>query len=381
MLSEEQSFSHRVVLFANTDWYLYNFRSGLARSLKDRGHQVTMVSPDGPYAERLDKEFGWRELDLSGGSKNPLDNLAALNRIRSLYREIKPDLVHHFTIKCVLYGGLVARQMKIPTVQAVTGLGHIFTEDSLPNRLIRAGIRPMYQRALGGENTRVIFQNTGDRDFFLNAGLVSEKHLELIRGSGADCDRFRPPSGERRPGPCRFLFASRLIREKGVYELLEAAKHLKASGEPFELMVAGDLYPGNPSSLSSTELEEMKQHVTYLGHVDDMEPHFHDADVVVLPTYAEGTPRVLLEAGACRKPLIGTDIPGCRGVVEDGVNGFLVPAKAVPPLVDAMRKLSGDSSLRQTFGRASRQIIEQGFSETEVIRKTIDVYRKVLPSI
>lgn len=367
-------------MFANTDWYLYNFRGGLARELKSQGHEVTMVSPAGPYTDRLATEFSWRELDLSGGSKNPLSNLAALNRVRTLYQELRPDLVHHFTIKCVLYGGLVARQMGIPTVQAVTGLGHIFTDDGLVNRGLRNLIRPMYRHALGGKQTRVIFQNTGDRDFFLQSNLVEQSHTELIRGSGAACERFRPRNEARRPGPCRFLFASRLIREKGVYELLEAAKQLREMGCEFELVVAGDVYPDNPSSLSAADLNAMRNHVTYLGHVDDMEPHFHDADVIVLPTYAEGTPRVLLEAGACGKPLIGTDIPGCRGVVMDGENGFLVPPRETEPLQIAMETLINDEGMRHRFGRASRQIIVNGFSETEVVARTLQVYQDVLRS-
>ncbi|EGF25107.1 Glycosyl transferase group 1, family protein, partial [Rhodopirellula baltica WH47] len=369
-----------MILFANTDWYLYNFRGGLARELKSQGHEVTMVSPTGPYTDRLATEFSWRELDLSGGSKNPLSNLAALNRVRTLYQELRPDLVHHFTIKCVLYGGLVARQMGIPTVQAVTGLGHIFTDDGLVNRGLRNLILPMYRLSLGGKETRVIFQNTGDRDFFLQSNLVEQANTELIRGSGADCKRFRPRNEARRPGPCRFLFASRLIREKGVYELLEAAKQLREMGCEFELIVAGDVYPDNPSSLSAADLNAMRNHVTYLGHVDDMKPHFHDVDVVVLPTYAEGTPRVLLEAGACGKPLIGTDIPGCRGVVMDGENGFLVPPRETEPLRIAMETLINDEGMRHRFGRASRQVIVNGFSETEVIARTLQVYQDVLRS-
>lgn len=364
----------KILLFANTDWYLFNFRIGLARRLSQLGHKVTLVSPNGDYADRLSAEFDWRPLDLCGGSKNPATNLLAVRQVRRLYLEIQPDLVHHFTIKCVLFGGIAARQLGIPAVHAVTGLGHIFTNHNLSNRCVRTIIKPLYRHALAHRKSQVIFQNEENRAFFIKNRLVDSEHTHLIRGSGADCERFTPNNTPRRPGPCRVLFASRLLREKGIFELINAVQDLKQQGVEVELQIAGDIYPGNPSSLSITELESLKQMVTYLGHVDDMRQVFADADIVVLPSYAEGTPRVLLEAGACGKPLIATDIAGCRGVIEPDRNGFLVPLRNVPQLAQAIEVLAKDFDLRTQFGHASRKIIVERFSEVEVINRTLNVY-------
>jgi glycosyltransferase involved in cell wall biosynthesis len=214
-------------------------------------------------------------------------------------------------------------------------------------------------------------------DYFLNAGLVMDNKAYLIRGSGADCRRFCPSSDEREAGDCRLLFASRLLKEKGVWELLDAVKQLRGAGHKVELLLAGDIYPGNPSSLSESELDRIKtmDGVRVLGHIDDMPELFRYADIVVLPSYKEGTPRVLLEAGACGRPLIATDIAGCRGVVIPGENGELVPIGDVVALKDAIVKLM-DAELRKCYGRRSREIIAAGFSEASVIERTLEVYKK-----
>ena len=259
----------------------------------------------------------------------------------------------------------------------MTGLGHIFTDDNLSNRCARKIIKPLYRYVLAHRKSQVIFQNEENREFFIKNRLVDSERTHLIRGSGADCERFTPSNVSRRLGPCRVLFASRLLREKGIYELINAVQDLKQRGVEVELQIAGDIYPGNPSSLSITELESLKQSVTYLGHVDDMRQVFADADIVVLPSYAEGTPRVLLEAGACGKPLIATDIAGCRGVIEPDRNGFLVPVRNVPQLAQAIEVLARDSDMRTQFGKASRRIIVEKFGEVEVINRTLNVYRAV----
>lgn len=368
--------SRKILLFANTDWYLYNFRGGLARALRAAGHEVVLVSPPGEYGPRLEAAgFRWLPLEFSPGSKSLRSNWRLCQRIKRLYGEERPDLVHHFTIKCVLYGGLAARKLGIPAVHSVTGLGHVFTDRSWRMGLIRRGVLMLYRRACDHPGAHTIFQNEEDRRTLLDCRAMAADRTTLIRGSGADCERFQP-GRDGAPG-CRILFASRLLREKGIVELVEATRQLRREGLRFELLLAGVTYPDNPSSLTEAELAGFSDDVRRLGHVEDMPGLLRGVDIVVLPSWREGTPRVLLEAGAAGKPLVATDIAGCRGVVIPGVNGELVPVQAPGPLADALRKLIVDPGLRERYGAASRENMVRNFSEPGVIRQTLAVYERL----
>ena len=379
----------KIILFANTDWYLYNFRLALAKRLRDEGWDVVLVSPPGEYGLKLRAlGYRWISVPFSTRSANPLHELSLFKKLFNLYRQERPQIVHHFTIKCVLYGSLAAKLVGgIKIVNAVTGLGHIFTDAGLKAKLLRPFVKGLYRLALGGDGVRTVFQNSEDRDTFLNWGLVAKEQTILIRGSGVDVDGFRNKGeGGRVKGEgkiVKLLFASRLLREKGVFELLEAFKALREGGHDSELLIAGDLYPENPSSLSDEDIKSFEsiKGITYLGHFDDMRSLLSDCDVVVLPSYAEGTPRILIEAAAMELPIVATDIAGCRGLIMDGVNGFLVPVKSVEPLADALQKLIVDCDLRQRMGRAGRQIVLAGFDQQNVNTKTVDVYRELIPVV
>lgn len=373
----------KILLFANTEWYLYNFRLGLAEALREQGHQVILLSPPGPYGERLrQRGFDWRPFPFSTRSTNPFAELDVIRRLVALYRAERPGLLHHFTIKCVLYGSIAARLAgNPPVINAVTGLGHIFTDPGMKASVLRPVVRAVYRLVLSGANRRTIFQNGEDRDYFVNSGLVAAAGSHLIRGSGVSAEKFRPTNHRVADGnPPVVLFASRLMREKGVFELLASVRALAESGCPLRLLVAGDLYPENPSSLTQDELDTLRNtpRVEYLGHVDDMPALLERADIVVLPSYREGTPRILVEAAAAGKPVVATDIAGCRGLVEDSVNGLLMPVRDVPALAGALRKLLADAELREQYGRAGRQIFEAGFSEELVLSKTLAIYRELL---
>ena len=304
----------KIVFFANTDWYLYNFRRALIQAAADDGHTVCLVCPPGEYVSSL-RELGFRvvEMPFETGGLGPISNINLFMRVRKLLRDEQPDLIHNFTIKCVLFGGAAARQMGIARVNAITGRGHVFQHHGLLMRMIRPLVKMIYRLACRGKKVRIIFQNEDDKGYFEKLGMVNARKTTLIRGSGANCDRFHPRGHVPSDGPCRVLFASRLLREKGVEELIEAARRLKAKGVAFELLLAGDLFPGNPTSLTEADLTAFEQMGLgrLLGHVDDMVPVFNNADIVVLPSYHKGTPRVLLEAGASGLPLVATDIEGC----------------------------------------------------------------------
>ena len=196
----------KILLFANTDWYLYNFRLSLAKRLRDEGHDVVLVSPPGEYGPRLrELGFRWIPVDFSTASTNPLAELALLSRIRKLYQTEKPDLCHHFTIKCVLYGSIAARFAGIPAVvNAVTGMGHIFTDPGLKARVLRPLVRGLYRFDLGRRGSRVIFQNDEDRNYFVSNKLVRQASTVLIRGSGVDCTVYRPVNDESKEQGSRF---------------------------------------------------------------------------------------------------------------------------------------------------------------------------------
>lgn len=372
----------KILLFANTDWYLYNFRLALARRLKDEGREVVLASPPGDYGPRLvEMGFRWIPVNFPNSNTKPLSEVALLIRVIELYQAERFDLCHHFTIKCVLYGSIAARIAGVPAiVNAVTGMGHIFTDSGLKALLLRPLVKALYRFALGRKRSRVIFQNDEDRGYFIANKLVGEESTSLIRGSGVNCRVYRPSlqkSSEDPQLPVRVLFASRLLWEKGISELLSAVRMLRTAGERTEFIFAGNIYPGNPSSLSVEDLASIRAEglVDYRGHVDDMVPLLAESDIVVLPSYREGTPRILIEAAAMAKPIVATDIAGCRGLVQHGINGLVVPIKTVKPLVEALTTLIRNPELRRAMGAKGPQIVLEEFDEEIVIRKTLELYQ------
>ena len=378
----------KALLFANTDWYLYNFRLSLIKKLAAEGWEIVLVSPSGKYAERLQSlGYRWVPFEFSRRSANPLREALVLARLSALYKRERPDLVHQFTIKCVLYGTLAARLIGgISIVNSITGLGFVFADSQFRTRLIRPVVQALYWLAFSSDNVRVVFQNSSDRDKLVRFGLVPEAITCVIRGSGLDAKRFAPNkngSNGRNGSAPRVLLATRMLRNKGVFELLEAAKIVKRRGLAVEFLVAGDIYPDNPESLTARDIEKIKRSglVKYLGHVEDMPTLLNNCDIVVSPTYyPEGTPRILIEAAATEKPVIATDIPASEGLVRHGVNGLKIPVKDAQALADAIETLVRQPELWKRFGKNGRAIVLNGFSDSTVLSKTLDVYHNVLPS-
>jgi glycosyltransferase involved in cell wall biosynthesis len=346
----------KIIFFANTDWYLFNFRLPLAHWLRARGHEILFLSPPGDYCERLRAAgFRWEPLPMDRRSLNPWREWRLLNHIRRLYARERPDLVHHFTIKSVVYGSLAARTLGIRRrVNAVTGQGHVFTDSGLKARALRPLVRALLRLALGGAGSRLILQNPDDERAFRTAGLIDPERIRLIRGSGVDTTRFG--------------------------EYVAAARVLRASGMAIECLLAGEPDPGNPAAIPEDQLERWRAegNVVLLGHVDDMPALLERVDIAVLPTsYGEGVPRSLLEAAACGLPLIATDVPGCREIVRDDENGLLIPARDSAALTAAIRRLSQDAALRARFGAASRARVLDDFDQTLVFERTLEVYREL----
>ncbi|CAJ0888585.1 galacturonosyltransferase [freshwater sediment metagenome] len=372
----------KCILFANTDWYLYNFRQSLAVALREQGHEILLVSPPGPYGEKLlSLGFRWVSAPMERRSLNPLRELILLGWLWRLMRNERPDIVHNFTIKCTVYGGVVGRLVKAGRVNSVTGMGHVFINNSFKAQFLRSLLRPLMRLALGGPRGILILQNTDDVQLFEKTGLIPFEQVRLVRSSGVDCSRFLPPLDQRASArePLRIVLAARMLWEKGVREFVEAARLLKTEGRQLRFLLAGLPDPGNPASIPENALLrwEVEGLVEWLGHVEDMPKLLANADIVILPSYREGLPKTLIEAAACARPLITADVPGCREVVTHGVNGLLVPVRDAVALARAIAKLQDDPGLMRRLGEAAREKALIQFDERVVIAQTIAIYREL----
>ncbi len=384
----------KIILFANTEWYLFNFRRSLAVALRDAGHEVLLVSPPGLYGELLaSMAFRWVAAPMQRRSLNPLRELALVLWLKRLMQREQVDLVHGFTIKCAVYGSLAARlaargQGEPARVNAVAGMGYVFTSQDIKARLLRPLVRGLLRLALGGKGARLILQNPDDVALFAAAQLVDPAQVRLIMGSGVDCARFSPqptsPSSPcNPPGPAegfRVLLAARLLWDKGLAEYVEAARLLRAEGRNMVCLLAGTPDPGNPAAVPDATLQSWVAEgvVQWLGHVSDMPALLATVHAVVLPSYREGLPKGLIEAAACGLPLVTTDVPGCREVVTHGVDGLLVPVKNATALARAMARLQDDPALRARLGAAARAKALATFDERMVLARTVAVYRELL---
>lgn len=364
----------KIALVANTDWYLLGYRLELARTLRANGHQVILISPPGRYSPTFSElGFEWKALDLSRKGTNPLIEFKSLLELVSIYREGNFDLVHHFTVKVVLYGSAAAKFARIPKiVNSITGLGHIFTGESFFIAVIRFFVLIFYRLSLLG--SKVIFQNRDDLRLFLSRNLVDKEQTRVIEGSGVDVSRFvatQEPQG--RP---RIVLVSRMLWEKGVGEFAHAAETLHARGHQVECVLVGDIDDGNPNAIPRHVIEEWVQRklVKWDGWIEDMPEVYANANIVCLPSYGEGLPKTLIEAAACGRPLVAADVRGSREVVQDGLNGFLVPVKDGDALANALEKLVLSPELRIQMGKVSRELAENRFSSEIVDQQTLAMY-------
>jgi len=371
----------RVLLYANTDWYLFNFRRSLATALLDRADDVLLVSPPGEYGEKLVAlGFRWIPAPMIRRSLNPLREMYLLFWLTRLIRRERINLVHGFTIKCSIYAGLAGKFTAISRVCSVTGLGYVFISADWVARVLRPLVRKFLNWALSGTNTRLILQNPDDVALCKRAGLANTGVIRLIPGSGVDCQRFVPDPECSRGERFRVLLPARLLWDKGLAEYVEAARRLRSQGYAIDFLLAGNPDPGNPAAVSVATVHGwVKEDVLqWLGHVEDMRALYRSVNVVVLPSYREGLPKGLIEAGACGLPLVTTDVPGCREVVTDGVDGLLVPVRDAGALASAISRLQSDPALAQRLGAAARQKVLALYDERIIIARTLNVYRELV---
>jgi glycosyltransferase involved in cell wall biosynthesis len=370
----------KILLVANTDWYLYNFRLSLARFLRAQGFSVTLVSPPGKYVEPLKKEgFHYVNWNIGRQSIAPWSELPALLALAKIYRHEQADLVHHHTIKPVLYGSLAARLAgRCSVVNSITGRGYVFLSKDTRASILKGIARFLYRLALSHPNQATIFENETDRQYFIDQNLIPAQHTFLIAGVGVDTDRFTP--APEPPGTPVILLSSRMLVDKGVGTLVEAARQLHPAFR-VRVVLVGEPDPGNPSSIPEEQLHAWAAEglVEWWGWRSDMNAVYQQAHIVTLPTmYGEGVPTVLLEAAACGRPIVTTDMPGCRDIAIDQVNGLLVPPDNPTALASALGKLLADPDLRGRMGAASRRLVQQKFTVQLVNQATLAVYQDLL---
>lgn len=368
-----------VFVTLNTAWNLANFRVGLIRALQLDGFEVVAIAPADGHEARLPCRFV--DLPMDNGGTNPLRDAVLFVRFVRLLRRERPSVLLAYTAKPNIYGSLAARVCGVPVINNIAGLGSAVIRGGW----VAAVLRQLYRVALA-RSAMVFFQNPDDRDLFVAEGLVTHGRVGLLPGSGVDLERFLPVArADDEARPVRFLLLARLLWDKGVGEYVEAARLVRAAmaaqGTAVEFCIAGQADVGNPTAVPRGTLAgwEAEGAVRYLGFVDDVRPLIADADVVVLPSYREGTPRALLEAAAMGKPLVATDVPGCREAVVPGETGMLCEARSATSLALAMTNMVNiGAPARHRMGSAGRAFVEARFDERIVHRAYLNAIHQVL---
>ena len=372
--------AQKILYLVSEDWYFVSHRLPMARAALGAGFEVHVATRVAGHAAAIEREgfilhpLGWRR-----GSFDPWHLLSAVREVRRLYRRVRPDLVHHVALMPGIIGSLAALGLPIVCLNAMAGLGYAFTTRTPKAMLLRALIEPMLRQLFGRARAFVLVQNPDDRAAIQSLG-ISANRITLIAGSGVDIDRLTPLPEP--PPPIAAGYVGRLLTDKGVPTLVEAHALLARRGRPVALLIAGEPDPPNPASIPQETIAEWKRRpgLTLLGQVDDIGGFWARTHIAVLPSLREGLPLSLLEAAACARPIVATDVPGCREIARDGVNALLVPPNNAAALADAIDQLAGDAELRCRFGAAGRRIVEDEFSHVRVGQEIVALYRRLLSS-
>ena len=369
----------KIVLSANTGWYLWNFRIGLVEEFSKEGHEVILIAPEDEFTDRL-KTAGYQviHLRMSGkGTSVPRELWTIIGYVYYLLK-IRPAVYLGFTVKPVLYGGIAARLAGIPWIATITGLGTVFIKESFATKIVKL----LYQRVLRSSAT-VFFQNNADMNFFVTRGFVQKDKGVRVPGSGVNLQKFsfQPAPSRSIDTGLQFLTLARLLRDKGIFELIEAAEIVKKNFPKTQFVLAGPADSDNPTSISVAEIEKSDHQgsIRYLGAVEDVIPLITEADCVILPSYREGLSRTLLEAAAVGRPVITTQVPGCADVVDDKVTGLLCQPRNSRDLAKKCEDFIGMSARqREEMGRAGREKVEREFSEALVLKKYSQVVHTLI---
>ncbi len=370
----------RLVFVVNRLEFLLSHRLPLIVAAQRAGYDVHVIAPPGDDQSTLDAKgvpvHSWR---LDRGSQRLPSEAAALSQLTALYARLRPRLVHHVTVKPVLYGSLAARATGVRgVVNAVSGLGYVFMSSGPSAQLRRAVLRPLYRAALGGPRSVVLLQNEGDRGELERQGLLAGARVVMMPGSGVDVRRFEPQPVPA--GPPLVVLPARLLKDKGVGEFAQAAAALKAEGVQARFALVGDFDASNPSCVSQAELDRWVRSgvLEWWGRRTDMPQVYAQAAVVCLPSYREGMSKALLEAAAAGRPIVTSDAPGCREVVDGGRLGPLVPVGDASRLTQALRELLDNGPKRLELGAALARFAREHFDEQVVVERHLRVWSELV---
>lgn len=371
----------KLLYLVTEDWYFVSHRLPLAVAAKEAGFNVSVATRVQDHGDTIQKAgLNLIPISLSRSGLHPVREFRSITRLAKLIRSESPDLLHNVAMKPVAYGTLAARfNGPKAIVNALMGLGWVFSSDSAKARMLRPIIKVALKNALSGVNTRVIVQNKDDASLLTDLQLVRPEAISLIRGSGVNPNAYStkaPP-----PGPPLVILPARLIAPKGIFEFMRAAARLKAEGIDARFALVGAPDTANPATLTLEEIEPYTRtgQVEYWGWREDMAHVFTMASIVCLPTfYGEGLPKSLLEAAASARAIVATDVPGCREIVRPKENGWLVPPRNAPALASALREAITQPELCTQYGAAGRLLVKREFSLEHVIEQTLDVYREIV---
>jgi glycosyltransferase involved in cell wall biosynthesis len=370
----------RLLIVVNVPWFFVMHRLPIALMARDRGVDVHVACGEGSGREDIEAHgLPSHPLPLTRTPFAPLRDLRATRALARLYRELRPDIVHHVTLKPVIYGSVAARMAGVPAVvNAFAGLGYTFSGESFAARARRWLITRMLASSLELPRQTVVFENRDDLELLTASGAVPRESALVISGVGVDTNEYR--ESEEVEGPVCILLAGRMLKEKGVEYFVEAARHLRARGRNARFLLIGTPDPFNPGTVAPGQLEEWTREgvIEWQGFRRDMPHAIAQAHIVCLPTfYREGVPRILMEGAACGRALVATDMPGCRDIVRDGLNGLLVPPHDVEALTNALDRLILDPVLRRRMARAGRVLAEECFALPRVLEQFWRLYMQL----
>ena len=368
----------KLIIVISKDWSFWSHRLPLAKSAIEAGYEVTLVTKVNKFEKKIKEEgINIININFARSSKSPLTDLFNIIKLICIFRKEKPDIIHNVALKTILISSLASLfSRRTVVINAFTGLGYVFSSNQLQAKIIRLFIKPIFRIIMRRSNNWTIFQNPDDLNLFNDLGLIEPDRSILIRGSGVNTSEFSK-SADTNETPVVML-ASRMLWDKGVGEFVEAAKRLNKDNIKAKFVIVGDIDNDNPMSIPIKTIKQWvnEGHVDWLGYSSSMPETLSSASIVCLPSYREGLPKVLLEAAAVGRPLVATDVPGCREIVKNNENGILVKLKNVDSLYNAIKSLILNKEMRQSMGESSRALVESQLSTDIINNQILEFYKR-----